>query len=565
MKKVISEIKDETNWDFARDFSAVTISVGDAPEDGSLFGIRRSATELIFGSWISELSPNYYRNNLYEFLIIRESFALFFTDEILFQENFDIVSYIINILAFSYLKRIYKKKSFELKYNNVRSHLIVIKETTPESHQSFIKKVDSLLTIVLTQNLSIRLVFDTFTHFLDDFVFGEIDQDEILDYLLRYLSNKPEEVVAPIRLRPITLEILSHIVDQGFGVSSLTLADEMNIDNTLITRELNKITNRYNAKFRVEKNSYKLGLHYHSIIVRFKSENKKHLEKIFNDLCKIDYIGEIYEGVGEDDTSYLYSITLCPFIVADGLSNRLEKYFKNNFLDSFEVKPLKNRIFMTALTEKSFKPSLENYQGLLDGSLPCIKIETWNNNTFSDDVPYNFTKDERDLLRFLSIYQSHSLANPQSYRLFMEPLNELLTDNNISMNSMDEFLSFMNRYRNLLIEKDLIGFRLQLTSSSMPLSNMLILKINCNPNDDDIKELLNKLAIFSWTGFNVALDSIIMRVLGIDTQNPITKLLVDEISNYGLTVEKWTSKSKLWRYIPYSDLYYYDDKKWMLK
>ncbi len=563
IQETISEIKEESGWDLARELSDVTIELGDAPEIDPAFGVIRSYNKLIFGNWLNEITPNYNRVNTCEFLVIRESFAFFISSNILFKTDFKLLDYILDLLACSFLRKKYEKTSFGLKLNVLLFRFIVRPKIIHDEKKDLIFKIDALLYNIIAQEITYILILNTFNHFVNESSEQEFDSNEILDYIYRYIVKSPEEIIAPIFLRNITLQVLQKIVNLGFEATSTSLADNLNIDNTTITRELIKITNRYNAKFRVEKNFYKLGLYYYSIIIRLKSRKNETLTQIIDELLKVRYIGEVYEGSNKTYT-YIYSFTLCPHIVADSLDNKLLKFQNKGLIQSYEIKPLKNRLFLTALVEEKFTPTIDNYRKLLNNEIQCVKLVTWDNNKFKEDIPYKFTSSEKNLLQFISIYQSHILSNPLSYLTFMSPLKEFLLENNIDINKLDETLGFLNKQRNLLLSNNLIDFRLQLTISYLVLDDMLMIKIDCDPETEKVKELLNKLAIFSWIAYNIAYESVIIRIQGLNTDHKLVEILTEIIISYGFDYEIFNLKPQTWRYIPYGDLYYFEGNKWAI-
>ncbi|HUT80128.1 MAG TPA: hypothetical protein VMZ29_02920 [Candidatus Bathyarchaeia archaeon] len=563
IKETIKEIKEESGWDLTRELSAVTIELGDAPEVGPKFGVVRTQDKLIFGNWLNDITPNYNKINTCEFLIIRESFDFFISSNILFKLEFELIDYILNLLACSFLRKKYEKASFGLKLNVLLFRFIIRHKEIDDKKKELIYKIDALLSNIISQEITYVLILNTFNHFVNESSDYELEIDEILDYLYRYIVKSPEEIVAPIYLRNITLQVLQKVVNLGFDATSVLLADTLDIDNTTITRELIKITNRYNAKFRVEKNFYKLGLYYYSIIIRLKSKNDETLSQVIDQLLKTKYIGEVYNGYNKDYL-YIYIITLCPHIVADSLDNKLLKLQNKGLIHSFEVKPLKNRLFFTTLVEDKFTPSLDNYKKLLNNEIPCVKLLTWDNNRFSEDVPYSFTRNEKNLLQFISIYQSHILANPLSYLTFLSQLKEFLKENTIDINKLDETLGFLNKQRNLLVNNNLINFRLQLTISYLALDDMLIIKIDCDPETAKVKELLDKLAIFSWIAYNIALESVIIRIQGLNTEHKIVDFITDVITSYGFEYEVFNTNPKVWRFVPYADLYYFEGNLWAI-
>ena len=280
---VIKEIEEETNWSLERDLSDVSISLGEAPEYGQNFGTVREPGSIIFGSWLDLIEPNIPWFDNFEFLIIRESFAFFFNNEVLFGEIAEVIASFLNILSISFLRLKYDRRAMENKLSYARSRFLHFVDEVPNS-EGLINTINELSFIVITQAISYQLIRSTLLHFIEDIQYEELDADELFDYILRYLSNSSEEIVSPLRLKERTLEILETVVELGFAGSISQIAESLGLVSSTISKELNQFATRYLAKFRVEKNFYKLGLHYHQIIIRFEKDNNDVTTKMIDEL-----------------------------------------------------------------------------------------------------------------------------------------------------------------------------------------------------------------------------------------------------------------------------------------
>ncbi len=417
MKEVIEKIQKETKWDLVRNLSDVAITLGYAPEFGDDFGVIRKPDSIIFSDWIEKLIPDTFRSNIMEFLVVREAFSFFIEDKVIFGKLAVITEYLQNILSFAYLRKAYNKKSLEIKFSHLRSRFLFIPKNLGSDETRLYNKKYEIHSIVLTQSISYNLLLKSYLDFVEELLDEEIDFEEILDYLIRYLSNSPLEIAAPIRLKRKTLRVLEKLVNIGFESSTKDIAKYLNINHTTVFRELNKIVSRYNATFRVEKNFYLLGLNHYLIIVKYKKEDSSSTEKIVDLLKSMRYIFEIFIGEGSN-FSYVYSLTLCPDLVAEYLTKKLLKLEKEKIIEEFDVIPLKNRTFRSAYIEDSFNPSIKNFKKLIDNEIECTKLTNWENNNFEEDGVYRFTSNEKRLLRFLSIYISNGIVNYNYYRVF---------------------------------------------------------------------------------------------------------------------------------------------------
>jgi len=563
MEEVIEKIKEETGWDLARNLSDDTIELGEAPEYGQDFGSVRELKSIIFGSWADQIEPNTIRVNLFEFLIVRESISLFFEKKYLFSELKEITNFFLNLMAISFLRKEYDKRSLEIKLSTAKSRFLFIAKDVSNEEKLFYNKMYEILSLVISQTISIKLLRNTYFHFIEETPFDELDFEELLDYVIRYLSNSPEEIVSPLRLKNRTLQVLQKIAEFGFTGTSPQIAESLNINSSTISRELNQIATRYNAKFRVEKNFYQLGLQHHHIIIRLEKGKNNFNTEIMKVLESMRYIGEIYQGSNEN-LNYIYCVTLCPTIVADNLRSKLQKYQNNKTIQSFEVNTTMEKIYRITLISKDFKPTLTNYKKLLNDEISCIKLTTWKNSNFEQDVKVKFKPNEKNLIRFLGIYQSNGIGNYNFYKVFHAELNEFLIENGCDPRNQQECISFVNKIRNILLKRNLIDFRLQLSLTNTTLNDRLVIKIKCDSKDEKITSLLEQLSVFSLVVIYIGDKDVVFSVFGLDYQHPISKLLFEEIEKKGLEYDYFTMKLKVWRYVPFDKLFSFQDKKWYL-
>lgn len=105
IKEIAEKIEQETSWSRERDLSTFKIELGEAPEYYESFGVRRQTKQIIFGEWLNRIEPKTVQKSFWEFIIVRESIALFFEDRF-FNENIkQVTNFILNIGTFAYLKK----------------------------------------------------------------------------------------------------------------------------------------------------------------------------------------------------------------------------------------------------------------------------------------------------------------------------------------------------------------------------------------------------------------------------------------------------------------------------
>ena len=116
IEKVISIIREETKWDLQRTLADATIEIDEAPEQGYDFGANFKKNKLVFGNWIDKVEPEITSRKIWEFIIIRESLALFVKDELLEKGISELTRLFLNFMAMAYQSKLYEGKSFDSEF-----------------------------------------------------------------------------------------------------------------------------------------------------------------------------------------------------------------------------------------------------------------------------------------------------------------------------------------------------------------------------------------------------------------------------------------------------------------
>ncbi|NHJ05300.1 MAG: hypothetical protein EAX90_10780, partial [Candidatus Heimdallarchaeota archaeon] len=219
MNEIISEIRKETNWDLMRNLSDITITIGDAPEYFESFGVSRSSQDLIFGEWLEKLEPDYTKESLVEYLIIRESFSLFFKESLLFSEIRMLTDFFLNILTVSFIKNKFEGRSFDIVVGFAKARFLFKKNDITNFDIQFLIKMDELVTSIINQGISYTLIFNTYLFFIEDIPFNEINIDEVLIDFSRYLAVSSLEIAAPIQFNESIIKTLEKLVELGYQTS----------------------------------------------------------------------------------------------------------------------------------------------------------------------------------------------------------------------------------------------------------------------------------------------------------------------------------------------------------
>ncbi|NPE06851.1 MAG: hypothetical protein GNW80_01095 [Asgard group archaeon] len=560
---IFEDIKENIGWESTKLTSDIKFEIGDAPEYYENFGVVRERNKIVFGNWINEIEPKTVGNYFWEFMIVRECFTFFLEEKILFGELSQLTSFILNFLALSYIQLKEPDGSHDTKFLPIQGRFLLPKENLDEMEKEIYSKIVSL-SDVIRQGSSYKLLFNTYMNFISETPLEELDLEETLDDIRRYISNDPEEIAAPIYLKKNTMEVLLNLVKFGFKSSTSDLSRELNVNQSTITRQIAKLVSKFSANWRLEKNFFKLGLHTYVSIIRFTKDNKNNIDAVSEKLLTFDYIDRIFEGQN-NDYYYIYTIFNCPHLVAERIAKSLENLKEKRLLNSFEIELTKNRFYRTAIINTKFRPIIENYKKLLNKEIPVKKISFWNIDFILNKEKENFERKDIPLLKLISFLLSKSISK---YGLFgthrQSKWNEFVRDNNIDPNNYSETINFLNKLLNQTIERELCNFRFNFSLSGTSGTDLLILKIKSKEENYNYAKIIDEISIFGLMPGLVTLDGVYFLVFGLNFNNKITELIVDFLKSNELICETFSVKSKVFRYIDYSELYDFDSRKWFL-
>ncbi|HUU79061.1 MAG TPA: hypothetical protein VMX55_12005 [candidate division Zixibacteria bacterium] len=562
MNEIISEIRKETNWDLVRSLSDITITVGDAPEYFESFGVVRTANEMVFGSWLNNVEPLFYKKSLWEFLIIRETISLFLSEDILFKEISQLTNYFLNFTSLSYIQSIVKDQPHEANLSEVKIRLLYPPSSSSIEETNQLTKIDSLLTTILTQNISFKLILNTFLFFIEDIPLEELDYNEIIYDFTRYIAVDPLHIAAPLQVNKTTASIISELSKSGYSTSFSDIAKKIGVDASIISRSLLKIATRYKSKWFIERNWKKMGLHSYLLIIKIDKQNEEIAQKILDELSKSNYIRRVYRGENSS-ALFIYSSIECPHIFIENFSIKMEKHLKKDEIISLETKLIRNKAYRTTIIDKDFIPNVNNFKELISNKKNLSVLELWNFNNFSEKTPTVFSEKDKNLLRFIAILMYDSIVGHGVFGVQVKELNKFLADNKIDSGNISDSISFFKKFQTEAFIKNLIDFRISISLSNLLPANYLVLKIKVNSNDLT-EEIINKISIFSWMLIQFTSDSIIVLILGLDYHNPIVEVIKKNLSNYNVDIEFFSMNNVINKYVPFDKLYNFKTKKWLL-
>lgn len=562
IQSIFEDIKKNTGWESTRLPSDIKIEIGKAPEFHEDFGVLRDKKKIIFGDWIDKVEPKAIRTHFWEFLIIRESFTFFFTENLLFNEISQLVSFLLNLLALSYLHMKDPKSAKDIKFVPIRGRILFLRDEISNDDKELVSKIDSLIAIV-NQGTSYKMIYNSFMNFIEDLSFDDIDQIDVIDDIRRYLSHKPEEIAAPIYLKENTTDVLLSLIDLGFNASSLTIAEKLNLNQSTVARQITKISSKFNTKWRLERNFFKLGLQTYLLIIRIPLNNEKLLNSISDELLKIRYIYQYFEGKN-NEFFFQYTVFSCPNVISERISRKLEKMQGNGKIDSFELKIVKDRIFKTTIVNNRFKPSKNNFIKMLNNEIPSNKVILWDSSHHKDVEQDFLDRSDIGLLKFLSIIISKKISKFGLFGAHYTEYINFMKRNSLDLNNVSEVVNFLNLLQNKAFEKNLFNYRLYISLTGTDRSYLTIFRIECDPKSDVILNIIEKISIFSWILVVKALDEIYFLVLGPNYNHFTIQLIKDILLQNKLQNEVFSVKNKIHRYVAYDELYDFNSQKWSL-
>jgi len=561
IQSVFEAIQKNTGWEPKRHPKDIRFEIGEAPEYYEVFGVKRTKKIIIFGDWIDKVKPKAVSEHFWEFLIIRESFALFFSDDLLFGVISQLVSIFLNLLGLSYLQMSNPQSARDIKFYPIRGRFLLSEEESINDKDS-ISKIHSLIEII-NQGTSYVMLYNTFMSFIEELEPEEIDPEEVLDDLSRYLSKDPEVIAAPIYIKRKTYEVLLNLIKFGFDTSANTIANAMNANQSTITRQIAKISSKFYAVWRLEKNYHKLGLFSYIIIIRYRKDNKLAQDEVCNELINSKYIEQFY--VGENNQYYFqYTVINCPHVVAEKIGRKLSKYEQQGLLHSHDLLIIKERIFRTNIITAPFKATRKNFEGLLSGKISSNKIILWDSNYHSNKEKEIIDKKDINVLKFISIIISKNLTQFGLFGVHFNELQTFLEENGYNLNEQSECQTFINKLQNRAYEMGLFDYRFNISLTGVASSNMCIFIIKKDTGEFDFKKLIDEISIFGWNLIIDTNEKMYFMILGPPYDNPLTNLVASVMQKYELNFEYFSVKLKAFKYIDYSSLYDFTSQKWSL-
>ena len=227
---------------------------------------------------------------------------------------------------------------------------------------------------------------------------------------------------------------------------------------------------------------------------------------------------------------------------------------------------MKRKECYSSFTTENFSPSPEIYKKFIDDSskfnFQTLKIldETYDVQKLPKEKKAVFNI---DVLEFISCLRTSYLSKGY-YMFYVEELSNLY--NRKYSDNEEKLMYFINQQDLRLRRLGLVKYCLNIQNFYRQRYN-LYFEIIADPASKKIQDLKTQLKFSSNMCCFEFYDRIIFSYSHIRMENPFREALQEYLSNNGFTFEVYAGNlsPELDRYIPYQDLYDYEEKRWMLK
>ena len=188
----------------------------------------------------------------------------------------------------------------------------------------------------------------------------------------------------------------------------------------------------------------------------------------------------------------------------------------------------------------------------------------WDFSHHKDVEKVIIERNDKMLLKFISIIISKSISKFGLFGAHFSEYIKFVNENSLDLNNISEVINFLNQLQNRALERNFFNYRFNISLSGTAINNLLIVRIECDPNSETILSIINKLSIFGWNLFIKLLDGFYFLVLGPDYNHFIAKLIEDVLIQNKIKSEIFSVKNMVHRYVAYDELYDFNSQKWSL-
>ncbi|NHJ49928.1 MAG: hypothetical protein FK733_19205 [Asgard group archaeon] len=413
---------------------------------GRKFGVvYNEKGQLILANWLIEL-PVKEREHLINYLLIRESFRVYFNEEIKTHPYERFTEIILHVMALLIICEEQKVVPHE------RSTLYVRRRAEGYEDEDILKTQYWIYFMenCYKYNLTAKKLFPVFIQRVKDAIEEDRSINDLAWDVMYWLkAHLPEEISYAL---PICIEKKRHYdllkelsVTPYKKSSALALSEKIGRSHRVISRDFKQIIDEYKVNWYVDIDLLKLRLYpyFYRINLR-KSEYK---DQIIKKLRNFQYTRVIRE-CDSQEVILLVGWIESPQVVYRHLSEYLEKLQKDDLIEDYYIGQIRRRRITWTISTEELEPTKETYQILIDNP------EKYNCYTITAlDTKYDITKHKKikkehfneDVLLFLSTILLHNLGHTNYFCKPIELIYELCDKKGIDKANSLEVLDFINQ------------------------------------------------------------------------------------------------------------------------
>ena len=281
----------------------------------------------------------------------------------------------------------------------------------------------------------------------------------------------------------------------------------------------------------------------------------------------IPYIKTLYSG-RVDDKKIIYSPTFyCPHLISEQLNSRLFKFKNENLIEEYNLQIIREKTHHCSLTNYPYKASVNTFKNLINEEDKNLRKYTFaiEKKDFSMEYEDKETSLDYNILYFISLLKGKYLLKSR-YMIWMNEAMKLYEKNDIS--STDEYsqIDLLNQLEIRARKKGLLSFALFMRNFTTRGNDILVFEmLNFDDTiEKEYTELTDRLRIFSFLGQMKLYDRYVFTIPGLNHTHPVAELIKNTIDGYNIESNFYTINLKKSKFIPFHELYDFDENKWKL-
>jgi hypothetical protein len=163
---------------------------------------------------------------------------------------------------------------------------------------------------------------------------------------------------------------------------------------------------------------------------------------------------------------------------------------------------------------------------------------------------------------FLSIIKNQYLIKT-GCNVYTNHLEALYERNNISKTEVKDRMFFLGQLDIRARRRELLEYTLYIAPYRPSSGEILIIELPIESNyKDELSEITKSLQVFSQLGQVKTANRMLYTMPGMNHEHPVCKLIKNVISEKELEADYYTIKSGGSQFIPFHELYDFEEKKW---